>query len=272
MIEDLFISLGLSRDESKTYMALLESGPVAAGALAKRMGAPRPSVYGFLKRLVDQGAALQSTKGNVKIFTAASPQALNGLLRDKIEKLESQQTKFQRIMPELEKKIPLGIFNPRFEFFEGREGVRNVLSDMLLYSGIETRSYWPMQAMVDILGDEFFHHHNKIRIRNRTSVKAIWPQNQIVSIKNHPSLGAGKDYLREIRIAPPDIDFSMGYWIYKNKTAFLSSRAESFGFVIESAELAQMMQSQHELMWKNSKKLPIKDEDLKPFLRELRKE
>lgn len=272
MIDEVFTSLGLSPEESKTWMALLESGPAPAGQLAQRMGAPRPSVYGFLKRLVNAGAVLQSTEKSVTIFTAAAPQALQGLLRSKIEKLERQQSGFTRLIPELEKKIPLGAFKPRFEFFEGREGVQNVLSDMLLYSGIETRSYWPMQAMIDLLGDEFFHNHNKIRIQNRTSVKAIWPQGQIVSIKDHPSLGAGKDYLREIRIAPPDVDFSMGYWIYRNKTAFLASQAESFGFIIESAELAQMMLSQHELMWKNSKKLTINTEDIKPFLRDLKKD
>lgn len=271
MIERLLSSLGFSAEESRVYLALLESGPVPAAVLARTMGIPRPSVYGFLKRLIEKGAVTQTYKKSVTLFAAERPEAIAGLFRHKIESLESSRLQFQKLIPHLEKKIRADFMCPRFEFFEGREGLQNVLNDMLLYSGIATFSFWPIRAMIDVLSPEFFHSHNKIRIQNKVSVRALWPQSQIVNIQSHPYLGAGKEYLREIRIAPSTVDFTMGYWVYKNKTAFLSSARESYGFIIESRELAATQKAQFDLIWNQSKPLPIKDEDMRSFIRDLKR-
>ncbi len=271
MLEPIFSALDFSSDESRTYLALLEGGPMPAGNLAKKMGVPRPSIYGYLKRIVEKGAVTQSDKKGVTVFIAERPEAITGLFRNKIEQLETSRSKFEKLIPELEKKISSDFMRPRFEFFEGREGLQNVLNDMLLYSGISTFSFWPIKAMVEILSPEFFHYHNKIRIQNKVSVRALWPQNQVVNIKTHPYLGAGKDYLREIRVAPAGTEFTMGYWTYKNKTAFLSSTRESFGFIIESVELAEMQKAQFDIIWNQSNPLPLKQEDMASFIRELKK-
>ena len=145
-----------------------------------------------------------------------------------------------------------------------------MLKDMLLYRDIETQAYWPIKAMVDILSPDFFRYLNKERIKNNLYTRAIWPTSQKVDIKKHPYLGVGSDFKREIRIAPKEIDFSMGYWIYKNKVAFISSRKESFGFIIESKELVDMLLSQFELIWKLSKSIEANSKDTKVFLDEMR--
>lgn len=271
MLNDILSALDFTEEESKTYVSLLEGGPMAAGHLAKRIGAPRPSTYGFLKKLTDRGAVTQSLKEGVKIFMAERPEVITKLFREEIDKLESKRHQFENMIPDLEELISGDFFDPRFEFFEGAEGVQNVLKDILLYSGIETRAYWPIQATIETLSGEFFHYHNMTRIQNKTSIKAIWPRNQIIDIKEYPALGTGKEYLREIRIAPPEIAFSMGYWIYKNKVAFLSSRRENFGFIIESQEMAEMMTSQHEMIWQSSKPLDVDPSDMAPFVNELKK-
>lgn len=140
---------------------------------------------------------------------------------------------------------------------------------MLLYDDIETQAFWPIKAMLDILSPDFFRYLNKERIKNHIYTRAIWPQSQVVDIKKHLYLGAGGEFQREIRIAPEGIDFSMGYWIYKDKAAFISSRKESFGFIIESRELVEMLLAQFEVIWKISKALKMESEDTASFLREL---
>ena len=52
--------------------------------------------------------------------------------------------------------------------------------------------------MIEILSEKFFSDLNKERIRRRLTTRAIWPQNQIVPIKEHPYLGIGNNFLREI--------------------------------------------------------------------------
>ena len=78
----------------------------------------------------------------------------------------------------------------------------------------------------------------------------------MIDLKKYTFFSPGKKYKRESRIAPKKIEGSMGYWVYGNKVAFISSKKESFGFIVESRELTQLKKAEFEILWKNSK--PIK--------------
>ncbi len=269
MLEQLLSRLDLEDGEIKTYVTLWEKGPMTAGGLAKRTGIVRVTQYLFLNHLVEKGFVSQSQKQNIKQFSAESPEKISLLYEEKIKAITGDYDLFQKMLPALRSKQPDQILTPKFQIFEGAEGLKNVLKDMLLYRNIETQAYWPIKKMIDILSGDFFHYHNKERIRNNLSTRAIWPKNEVITMKEHPYLGTGKAFKREIRIAPKEINFSMGYWIYGNKVAFLSSRKESFGYIIESVELAEMMLSQFELIWKKARPLMIKQKDVESFLKEI---
>ena len=268
-LETILSTIGLTSEETKTYLLLLETGPTTVGVLAKRMALPRPSLYGFLKRLQVRGVVTQSLKNGVKTFAAESPAKIENIFNQEIELLQNKRQLYHELLPEIEKVIPSKFLTPKFQLYEGKEGVKHVLKDMLLYRDIETQAYWPIKAMVDILSPDFFRYLNKGRIKNNLYTRAIWPISQKVDIKKHPYLGVGSDFKREIRVAPRGIDFAMGYWIYKNKVAFISSRKESFGFIIESKELVDMLLSQFEIIWKLSKKIKVDSKDTKVFLKEI---
>lgn len=255
MIETILKSLDFDEYEVKSYIFLLEKGPLTAGALAKVLGTPRSSLYGFLKRLATDNLITESQKNGVKIFVAEPPEKITLLFDQKMEALQKAQNDYIKILPELKSKKGEKYQAPKFQVFEGIEELRNALKDMLLYRDIETQAFWPQKKMVEVLGGEFFRYHNAQRIKNNISVHAIWPQNQKVEIENHPYFGTGKEFLREIRIAPKHIDFHMGYWIYGNKIVFISSARENFGFIIQSQEMAQMLKTQFELFWQISRPL-----------------
>ncbi len=268
MVEHTLESLGFTGEEVRTYLHLLQHGPRTAGAMAKTMGMPRPSLYGFLKRLLDRGLITQSQQEGVKTFAATPPEKINLLFEQRIAQLNESRRHFEELLPQLRKQTAK-LLTPKFQLSEGEAGLKHVLKDMLLYRDIATAAFWPIKAMVDILSPEFFRYHNRERIRRRISTRAIWPASQVVDMKTHPYLGVGKAFLREIRVAPKDIDFSMGYWTYGTKAAFIASRKESVGFLIESAELVEMLLAQFEVVWKLSTRLEVKPEDMAPFLQEL---
>lgn len=147
---------------------------------------------------------------------------------------------------------------PELEFFEGKEGVQYVLNDLIIRKNIETESFWPIEKMVKILGKDYFKFINKERIKRNIYTRAIWPEQQIIDTEIHPYLGSGEEFLREIRIAPKQINFSMGYWIYENNVAFISSEKEIYAFIIKSEEFADMLRKQWELVWSLSKTLKQK--------------
>lgn len=269
MFDNIFNALGLKEEEAKIYLLLLETGPLTAGVIAKKIGKPRSSVYEFLKRLQEKEVIIVSFIDDIHTYMPQPPEKISQILQQKIEDLQNKQKLYKNLLPQLDKIVPSKFLSPKFQIHEGEAGLEQVMRDMLLYSNIETQAYWPIKSMVEILSQDFFRYHNKERIKNNIYTRAIWPVSQAVDIKKFPFLGVGEEFKREIRVAPPEIDFSMGYWIYRDKVIFISSRKESFGFVIESRELAEMQRSQFEIIWKISKSLQVNPEDTAGFLKEV---
>ena len=264
MINTTLERLGLRDEEIKTFLYLLENGQQTAGNLAKKTGLSRPSLYGFLKKLQKLGLVIESQKNGLKTFQASSQEKVSAILDEQIIELEKGKSDITRLFLEIQKGSVAT--NPKFQLFEGKAGLQHVLKDMLLYRDIKTRAYWPIKSMIEVLGSEFFKKHNQERIARKIYTQAIWPENQKVNISKHPYLGVGEKFLREIRIAPKEINFSMGYWIYGNKVACISSTNESFGCIIESKEFAEMLLSQFDLIWKQSKSMSIADKHTKGLL------
>lgn len=253
MLNKLFKNFNLGEKETKVYLSLLEGGPVTAGSLALKLNIPRSSLYGFLFNLSSKNFVQQSQKNGIKIWQATPPEKITPLINQKINSLEEVRNSFIDILPDLTAKQDTDFTEPKFTYFEGVEGVKNVLKDGLLYRDIETISFWPFSDMMDILGEDFFVYFNKRRIERNIYIKALWPKGRAVDIKKYTFLGVGDKFRREIRQAPSNIDCSMGYWAYQNKVAFISSKKESFGFVVESVELKQLLETQFDVLWQLSK-------------------
>lgn len=260
MLDTILTSLGLTSDEANAYIHLLEAGHTTAGILAKQLNTPRPTVYGILDRLHQMGLVTQTINmEGVKVFSAEPPEKISILFDQKIVELKKHQDVYKELLEEIRNSSLSSLTTPSFQLFQGEDALRHALKDMLLYRNIETYSFWPIRTMLDMLSPEFFEYLNKERIKNNLYTKAIWPSSQIVSTTEYPYLGGGESHKREIRIAPPQINFSMGYWLYANKAAFISSRKESVGFIVESTELVEMLLVQHTLVWGQSKPLITPD-------------
>jgi HTH-type transcriptional regulator, sugar sensing transcriptional regulator len=266
MLDDLFTRLGLSTNELTVYLSLLESGSVPAGALSKKAKFPRSSLYGFLENLTNAGLVTVSEQDGVKIWQANDPESLVNIADEQLNSWMKTKDSLKAILPELQNRQRADFCKPKFSYYQGQEQVQQLLKDLLIYRDIETELLWPASEMLNVLGKEFLKNHNIQRIRQNIFIKSIWPQEKTVEIKENIFLGVGKEFKREIRLAPKGLDCSMGYWAYKNKVAFVSSRQECFGFLVESAELREMLKTQFDLLWTISKPLEVPLSATKSFL------
>ena len=255
MLNQLLSALDLNELEVKAYLCLLEQGAMPGALLAKKLGIPRSSGYALAQTLIEKGLVNQSIYRSKKYFGAENLDKVNLLFEQKTQTLIEKQKQFKELLPILRKKQPSRFLTPKFQIFEGKEGLQNLIKDVFLYNDLETQSFWPIKKMLEVLSPDFFVYMNKQRIKNNIYVRAIWPYDQVVSVKKYPFLGSGEKFKREIRVAPKGADFSMGHWIYGNKVAFISSEKESTGFIIESPELAQMQLAQFNIIWNASKLL-----------------
>lgn len=265
MFKKLFEDLGLSENTHRVYIALAENGASSARMLAENLSIPRPSVYDHLKILIKKGLVLERKENNRKFFQIDDPKNLPRLLEDKIASLQNERKELESMIPKMLNRNEA--VEPKIRFFSGVDGVKQVLKDMLWYKDIETCAFWPINEMIDILGDEYFADMNRKRIRQKLSTKAIWPKYKKIDFEKYSFLGVGKNFYREIRVAPQNIKWEMGYWVYSDKVAFISSRKETFGFVIHSRDFAQMMKAQFETIWNNSKTLKVNPEHTESFLK-----
>lgn len=244
------ISVGLPLPSAKLYVRLLEVKRASARELAEHLGMTRPSVYDNLKFLLERGLITEIDEDNKKIFYITDRQSLTGFIDESIESLSKERKALIEVLPTFS-SAEAGA--PSIKSYAGVEGVRRILTEMLWYRDIETLTVWPTRDMAEMLGDEFLADLNRRRIRRNISIRSIWPSGEAVSLKNYPFLGVGAGHLRERRLAPKGMRWSMSYWQYADKVAFISSHKESFGFVVQSKDLVSLIKVNFEALWQLSK-------------------
>jgi len=253
MIEKILKELGLPENACQIYLRLVENGSSSARKIAEGLGLPRATVYDNLNLLIQHGLVVEKEEDAKKLFGLDEPKNLDRLLENKILNLKKERREVKKILPKLATNIAL---EPKIKFYSGPDGIKQVLSDLLWYENIETLTMWPISDMVGILGEDYLIELNRRRIRKNISIRGIWPADKKVNFKEHPYLGVGKGHLRQLRTAPEGMTWSMSYWLYDDKVAFISSGRECFGFVINSRDFAGLIRANFEVIWKLSK--PIK--------------
>ncbi|MFZ2310235.1 MAG: helix-turn-helix domain-containing protein [Patescibacteria group bacterium] len=256
MLNKILKELGFSDNTIKIYNRLIEVGYSSARQLAENLNLPRPTVYDNLKLLMDNELVVEKMEESKKLFGVDDIKNLKHLVRSKIEELKNNEKMIEELLPGL--KLKTKALEPKIKFYNGSEGIKKVLKDLLWYKDIETYTMWPISEMVDILGEDYLANLNRRRIRQNISIKGIWPKDKVIDFKKYPYLGIGKGHLRELRLAPKNMTWNMSYWLYADKVAFISSKTESFGFVIHSRDFANLIKSQFDVIWQLSK--PIKEQ------------
>ena len=245
---------GVRDIESKIYEELLARGTLTASEIAKRVGISRTSVYDLLENLVETGLIMEALQGTTKKFIIQPPEKIQQLIAEKEKILEEAKGIAQELQENYKQKIVSA--KPRLQLFEGKKELQQMMKDLLLYRDITVRAYWPVKKMIKLLSPEFLVNFHKERASRNITLRIIWPSSQLSTTKEHDFLKSNNELKREARVAPHNVDFSLGYSIYKNTVRFISSSNENFGFLVDSFELAEMMKTQYDILWKISK--PIK--------------
>src|SRR3989344_5384738 len=99
-------SLGLSENEAKVYMAMLELGPATVLEISAKAGVNRPTTYVQIESLKKMGLVSTQIKGKKQLFIAESPDQLESVFKQKRKAIEKKKKELHKLLPEL-----TGIFN-----------------------------------------------------------------------------------------------------------------------------------------------------------------
>lgn len=250
-LSNLLSAFNLTPTQEILFEAALNNGTMTATQLARQVNISRTSVYDHLGRLLEHGLMTETTKNGIKAFAVEQPEKIDLLLNDRENKITMAKQSLELLKLNYY-KIQANQ-KPRFQMFEGKAELQQMMRDLLLYPNITMRVYWPILDVIKLLGPDFIMEFNQARLKNRISLQTIWPHDQIPSLTKYPWLKIGIVDKREVRLAPQGINFSLGYSIYGNTVRFLSSSKENFGFLMTSKEFADTMKGNFDIMWESSK-------------------
>ncbi len=267
MFDKIFEELNIPENPRRVFKDLIESGPSTARKISERLDIPRPSIYDHLKILIEKGIVTERLGDNKKIFVIDNAENILDLIQDKINYLTKEKDIVKHTLPSLMSGI--GHEEPKVKFFSGRDGLKQIMNQIMLNRNIDTILMWPMSEMMEVLGKEYLEELNVRRIEKNISIRGIWPKDKKLKLKDYPFLGVGKSHLRELKIAPAGMSWNMGYWMFNDKVGFLSSRKEMFGFIIQSKDFTELLKTQFEAMWQISTSLKAEPQNTDSFIKKI---
>src|SRR3989338_8026582 len=111
--------LGLSENEAKIYMAMLELGSATVLEISAKAEVNRPTTYVQIESLKRMGLASTQTKGKKQLFIAESPEQIEFMIERQKGELEHKNL------------FNLSDSKPQVRFFEGKEGLIKMQDELI---------------------------------------------------------------------------------------------------------------------------------------------
>lgn len=238
-------NFGLSQKESKVYLASLELGDATASDISIKSNLPRTLVYDLLERLIERGLVSYSIKNNKKYFLAVHPKEFLTILKEKENSISS-------VMIELEEMYKKeGTKRPKVEIYEGVEGMKSVMNDILNSNVKEFFAYGSSRSSYEII-PAFMDDWHKRRIKQRIVMKIIYNNTKQAREKVNSIKSSLK--LTNYRFMPIRLESPTATLIYSDKVVLQSWTKEPFAVVVKSKEMAENQKRYFEELWKIAKR------------------
>ncbi len=245
-IESTLEEIGLTKNEIKIYLALLELGLTSSGAIIKKTSIHTSKVYDGLERLSEKGLVTYIVKANIKHFRAVSPKRLLDFLEDKKRKLEQQEKDVKEILPELELKKQLINDETEAEVFKGWKGMDTVyrmLRDTLKKGDINLvfgASKGEDESQVKL----FFNKHLMLMAKKCIKQKIIYNENARGNIQEQMKY----PQLFEVRYLENTTPAEINIWA--DKTMVVILRKVPTVILISDEKVTDSFRQYFEVMWK----------------------
>lgn len=248
-MEELLIEMGLSSEETKTYLAALSLGPTTIYLISQKSGLPRSTTYLIIDQLKLKGLMSVAFFGKKTIYTPTPPSKLIEMLKEKENNIQTLQKKLSQSLPQFNSLYNSMPQKPKVFFYEGLEGIKNIFDDTLsakeilvFCSGYDK----PMDKKIDQYQETYFEKCDQKKI------------------KTFELIGGGsnsKEYMKKYQGSLHQISiypFKRGLehidkMIYGNRLA-ICSYVYLNGVVIENQQIVEFEREIFWRLWNSSRK------------------
>ncbi len=242
MINEL-TELGLTQEESKVYLAVLELGGSYASNIARKAGIKRATCYHTLNNLKQKGLLHSYSKGKVLWFNAEDPQKILSIQKAKLETAKN-------LIPQLLSITNTLAIKPKIRFYEGIEGAKSIFEDILTTKE-EILGYTNIKKLGNLF-PSYFKDFCKRKIQKKIKTRYLSPETGegVDLIDQFYPKNYNRDLIEILLVNKDEFYFENDISIYDNKVAILSLNTdEPIGLLIESTTFAKSMKSIFNLAW-----------------------
>ena len=223
---------GLTGNEIKVYMALLDLGPSQAGLISRKAGLHRRTVYDTADMLIKKGLIGYMLKNNRRVYQASDPKRILGLVKEKedavLHVINALQAKYLTVKEKEETN-----------FYKGKEGLKTIFEDQL--NSKEILILGASKSAYDML-KSYFKLYDAARKQKKIKARII---SQDKGIRHIP--------MAEIRYLPEKYASPVSINIYGDKTATILWASQPLAIVIKNKNIADGYRNYFELLWNTAK-------------------
>lgn len=233
--------IGLTKNETKLYVALLELGSAPAGDIIKKTGMHRAVVYDLIDLLTEKGLISYVIKANRKYFEAHDPDRLIEYIELQKQELAEKEKQLKQILPELQQKRKLTKEKQEGTLYKGRKGLKSVYESILK----EKKPWLAMGARGEfkrIFPTYYFALHRK-RVKEKISLKILYSSSMKKEHREKELKLCKIRYLPSGHIPPSTT------YVYGDKVAIILWGTEPMAFVLRSKQVADSYRMFFQLLW-----------------------
>lgn len=252
MLEELK-KIGLSENEAKIYLALLELGSSTVQKIGEKAGTKRPTAYVQLESLMNQGLVTTFEKGKKTLFRAEDPEYLKKVIEKNKKRITEEEHALDAVLPGLEKLFLAAGERPRVRFFEGIEGLRTMQKECLrVDKNSRLEVIYSRDDLLKLLPANL-EDYTKKRVARNIRSRMIYTSSKGSELK-----ATDKEMLRESRYIPKEkFPLSCDITLYGDTVALAALREKPIGILIESKEIANSLKTVFALAWEAAEKYQI---------------
>jgi len=243
MIVDDLKEIGLSENEAKLYISLLELGSSTTGPIIKKSGLYRVIVYDTLEKLLQLGLVNYSIKKNRKQFEAEHPKQIMEILKNKEILAKSVIANLSNLKKD--KPLEQGVF-----IYEGWKGIRAAQENYFKEMDLGRKSEYLMVGASRELHkklDAFFNYFHERRSKMNIPAKLLFNE-------NNKQFGKLKVQYKpvQVRFMPKRIVTPSWVSIYKDMVLIGVTEDTPMAFFIKNKAIAESYRQYFYFMWEQS--------------------
>lgn len=246
---------GLSDDEAKLYLLLVEKGFTTALTLSRLLKLARTKVYRLLDKLVEKQLVEQKITDRGMQFGATDPERLNQLFGEKQQEVETMKRTLPDLLSTISQLSQSHTSPSKVLYYKGIEGLKQV--NYNLTRAKDLLRVYEVEHMSDYLPKDFSED-----IRQKFVDKGI-VTHDLTNKKSFPDFTTVTkmitDYSEFRYISPKLLKIDFEAIIYNDVYATYTYKGnEIFCVEIYNATLANMQKQIYDFIWKQATPLKFK--------------